>query len=602
LIEIKVTEDYDSMSRIAAQIVKEQLDRKADSVLGLATGSTPIKLYRNLVKLYRKGKINFSKTVTFNLDEYWPMSRRSRYSYHYYMEHYLFKWINIKKQNIYIPSGEISKEKIEEHCEWYEDEIRRHGRIDLQILGIGGGYYDSNGKYYGGHIGFNEPGSDFNSRTRLVRLSEQTRSDNSRFFMRVEEIPYYAITMGIATIMSAKRIMLLANGEHKANSIRETVEGEINRNVPASILQRHRNVIFILDKGAASRLSQNTTPWLYREIDWREEKVKLARRRENLITRALIWTALKNKVKLNHVDSKMLRRSGLKSLSQFNLEEMLEHSWIELTSKIKGLNELPRGKRILIFSPHPDDDVISMGATIKLLKENKNRIRIAYMVTGNIAVRDEDVIEYLRVGVERDKFAELRKIIIERKIPLRRILDYKSRVREVEAEKAVKLLGISRGELDFLKLPFYETGLIIKKPLSRRDLEIVMKTIKKAEADIIFTPGEIADPHGTHGMCIGAIETALKKLGIKTQRWLYKGGWEEYTIYEADAIIPFDEKLMKLKVEAIKKHRSQLNPLFQGLDPRPFWKRTYDRNRRNGEILQRLGLSCKPYAEFFKIV
>lgn len=602
MVNTIIVDDYFEMSRIAAKIVAEQIISKPDSVLGFATGSTPIGMYRELVKMYREGKVNFANTITFNLDEYWPMSKKSEYSYHFYMNYYFFNHVNIKRNNIYIPDGEISRSKIYEYCRWYEEKIKEFGGIDLQILGIGGGYYNSDEVFIGAHIGFNEPGSSFNSRTRLVRLSEQTRSDNSRFFMRLEDVPYYAITMGIATIMEAKRIVLLASGEHKANSIREAIEGEITVRVPASILQKHRDVTFIIDRGAASRLTRVLAPWLYEEIDWENEVEKLSRGVKNLIDQAITWTSNKIGKPIPLLTYNDIYSQKLGGLLKWNLDLLKDHVMKNLEAKIITQQKLPRNCRFLIFSPHPDDDVICVGATMRLLIDAGNEINVAYMVSGNIAVREEDVLEKLHLLINGDQVESIKRKILDKTLPLSKLLKLRAKVRENEAINAARILGIPRDNLFFLKMPFYETGIIFKKPLSSEDVRRVRNIIEEVQPDVIMIPGEITDPHGTHGKCIEAIVKALKKTKMKDKLeiWLYKGGWEEYLIYEVDVIVPFDEKIMSIKIEAIKQHESQLNPMFQGLDPRPFWERALHRNRINGLILKRLGLTSKPYAEFFR--
>lgn len=603
MVEIVISNDYWEMSKKVAEIIANQIINKPDSVIGFATGSTPIGMYNELVKMFKCGLIDFSEVITFNLDEYWPMSKSSPYSYHFYMKYHLFNHVNIKEENIHIPNGEIELSEINKYCEWYENKIKAHGGIDIQILGIGGGYYDENRRYIGGHIGFNEPGSPFNSRTRLVKLSEQTRSDNSKFFLRIEDVPYYAITMGIATIMEAKKIILLASGEHKANSVKEALEGEITSLVPASILQKHVNTIFMLDKGASSKLKRVIMPWLYINIDWRLEWEKALKNEENLLEKALILTAIERKKKIIELNIDDLKHINIDKITVDNIEKLRRKIINMLELKVMEYHKLPMGKRILVFSPHPDDDVICIGATIKMLNDKGNDIRIAYMVSGNIAVRDSDVIDNINDIIENKEYLD--KIVNDIKsgsIEVNELLNLKAKIREIEAYKATGVLGVEKSKLYFLRLPFYETGVIIKKPITNIDIEIVMKVLDEVKPEIIIMPGEIDDPHGTHGKCIETINEALKRMNIEDelQVWLYKGGWEEYMIYEVDMIIPFNKELMNKKIEAIKMHKSQLTPLFQGLDPRPFWKRALDRNQINGKLLNIIGLTDKEYAELIK--
>jgi glucosamine-6-phosphate deaminase len=597
-----VAKNYDKLSERAAEIVAEQVNQKPDSVLGLATGTTVIGMYKKLVEMHKKGKVDFSQVKTFNLDEYWPMEKTNVQSYHYFMKTLFFDHINIKPENIHIPDGELEKDQISQFCKDYEEEISKVGGVDLQILGIGGGYYNEERQFIGGHIGFNEAKSDFDSRTRLIKLSEQTRSDNSRFFRRLENVPYYAITMGLGTIMEAKQIVLLAFGDSKSSSVKEALEGPVNNLVPASILQRHPHLTVVVDEGAGSKLRRLSSPWLVKQVEWSKELSKLKHEKKNNIENAVVWLSTKTGKPISELtlsDYRNNHLSGLAKKYENHVSSVGEQVLGRLDSRIVSKQELPSNKKIMVLSPHPDDDVISVGGTIKHLNEKRNDVTIIYMVSGNIAVRNEDVIQYLDEHKNED--GKLKSAVKSGDIESEKLFKLKTKVRESEAKKAAGTLDVPEKDLIFLRSPFYETGLIIKREITQSDWQPLVEIFEKEKPDIIVVPGESADPHGTHGKCIEIFWMALNHASFGSVKlWHYRGGWEEYTISEADKIMPLSEDVMEKKIEAIKQHRSQLDPVFGGLDPRPFWKRARDRNRHSGKMLEIMGVSSKPYAELFK--
>jgi glucosamine-6-phosphate deaminase len=597
-----IAKNYDKLSKRAAKIVAEQVNQKPDSVLGLATGTTVIGMYNKLVEMHKKGKVDFSQVKTFNLDEYWPMKKTNVQSYHYFMKTLFFDHVNIKPENIHIPDGELEKDQISQFCKHYEKEISQVGGVDLQIVGIGGGYYTEERQFIGGHIGFNEAESDFDSRTRLVELSEQTRSDNSRFFRRLENVPYYAITMGLGTIMEAKQIVLLAFGDSKSSSMKEALEGPVNNLVPASILQRHPHLTVVVDEGAGAKLKKVSSPWLVKQVDWNKELSKLKQEEKNHIENAVVWLSTKTGKPINELNLSDYRNNhlfGLAKKYENQVDNIAEQVLERLDSRIVSEKDLPSNKKIFVLSPHPDDDVISVGGTIKHLKEKRNDVTVIYMVSGNIAVRNEDVIQYLDEHKNED--GNLKSAIKSGDIESEKLFKLKTKVRESEANRAAGTLGVPEKDLIFLRSPFYETGLIIKREIKQSDWQPLVEIFEKEKPDIVVVPGESADPHGTHGKCIEIFWMALNHSRFgSVELWHYRGGWEEYTVSEADKIVSFSEGVMEKKIEAIKQHRSQLDPVFGGLDPRPFWKRARDRNRHSGKILRILGVSSKPYAELFK--
>jgi len=597
-----VAKNYVKLGERAAEVVAAQVNQKPDSVLGLATGTTVIGMYNKLVEMRKKGKVDFSQVKTFNLDEYWPMEKTNVQSYHYFMKTLFFDHVNIKPENIHIPDGELKKEQISKFCKDYAEEISQVGGVDLQILGIGGGYYTEKRQFIGGHIGFNEAGSDLDSRTRLVELSEQTRSDNSRFFRRLENVPYYAITMGLGTIMKAKQIVLLAFGDSKSSSVKEALEEPVTNLVPASILQRHHHLTVVVDEGAGAKLRKVSSPWLVKLVDWRKELSKLKQEENNQIENAVVWLSTKTGKPMSELtlsDYRNNHLSGLAKTYENQVDNIGKQVLERLDSRIVSRKELPSNKKIVVLSPHPDDDVISVGGTITHLKEKRNDITVIYMVSGNIAVRNEDVIQYLDEHKNED--GKLKSAVKSGDIEFEKLLELKTKVRESEARRAAGTLGVPEKDLIFLRSPFYETGLIIKREIKQSDWQPLVKIFEEEKLDIIVVPGESADPHGTHGKCMEIFRIALNHSRLRSVKlWHYRGGWEEYTVSEADKIVPFSEDVMRKKIEAIKQHRSQLDPVFGGLDPRPFWKRAKDRNRHSGKILKIMGASSKPYAELFK--
>src|SRR5688500_15994347 len=373
--------EYDAIAAKLAgrigEIIRERRAAGSRAVLGLATGSTPIGIYRELIRMHREEGLDFSDVVTFNLDEYFPIRPDSIHSYHRYMWENLFSHINIKKENVHIPRGDIPRDEVDEQCVAYEQAIRDAGGIDLQLLGIG----------KTGHIGFNEPGSGVESRTRLIALDTVTRRDAAADFFGEDNVPTEAITMGVASILDAREVALIATGEHKAAIIRRAVEGEPDPDVAATYLQTHRNAAFYLDPAAAAELTRVKTPWVVGEVAWDHE----------MEIRAVIWlseTVGKSILRLDNYDYREHHLSSL--LARYGSAGPLNGEVFNaLISKIRGKSKLPQGKRIVVFSPHPDDDVISMGGILNKLHQNGNDIVVAYQTSGNIAVFDHEVRRYL---------------------------------------------------------------------------------------------------------------------------------------------------------------------------------------------------------------
>ena len=599
-ISTVIVEDHDDLGRLVARRIADLIRAKASAgtpaVLGLATGSTPIGVYRELIRMHREEGLSFGRVITFNLDEYYPMDPGSVHSYHRFMWENFFSQLDIPPANVHIPRGEIPREQVEEECRRYEEAIRGAGGIDLQLLGIG----------RTGHIGFNEPGSGVESRTRLITLDLVTRKDAAADFFGEDNVPREALTMGVGTILEAREILILATGEHKAHIVRRAVEGEVDHEVAATFLQRHGATTFYLDAAAGAYLTRIATPWLLGPVEWSLP----------LTVKAVTWLSRQTEkaiLKLTQRDYAEHRLSSLVAAhgSPGALNGMVFNA---LGAKIRGRSKLPRDRRIICFSPHPDDDVISMGGILRKLVENGNAITVAYMTSGNLAVFDHDVRRHLdflsRVAGERD-LAEGAVTRIVRQVEeflaakrpgdvdIEEVRDIKRLIRESEAVAGLRTLGLEEGAARFLDLPFYQTGKVRKDPIGPADVAIVRDLLQGIRPDLIFVAGDLSDPHGTHRMCKEAIDRALEE-GVagglsRPEVWLYRGAWQEWPVTEATWLVPLSQEELRLKIQAIFKHQSQKDTApFPGPDEREFWQRVEARNKGTAAELDRLGL-----AEYF---
>jgi glucosamine-6-phosphate deaminase len=599
-IRTVVLRDHDDIARLVAQRIAELVrQRQADGrpvVIGLATGSTPIGVYRELIRLHREEGLSFANVVTFNLDEYYPMRRDSIHAYHRYMWENLFSQIDIVPENVHIPDGELPREHVDAAARAYEEAITAAGGIDFQILGIG----------KTGHIGFNEPGSGVESRTRLVHLDNVTRRDAAADFFGEENVPREALTMGVATIMAAREIAILATGEHKAGIVRRAVEGEIDIEVAATFLQRHPNTTFYVDESAAAELTRVATPWLLDEVEWTPE----------LMVKAVTWLSIntgKGILKLEQRDYAEHRMSSL--VARWGSPGAVNGEVFNLLgAKIRGKSKLPRQRKIVCFSPHPDDDVISMGGILHKLVQNDNAITVAYMTSGNIAVFDHDVRRFVdfmeRLDRERHvggstlrEFAGRVHEALTAKhagdVDIPEVQDVKRVIREAEAVSGIEVMGLSKEHARFLNLPFYQTGKVRKDPIGPPDVKIVRELLEELQPDMILVAGDLSDPHGTHRMCKEAIDAALQEIraagGSLPEVWLYRGAWQEWPITEATWLVPMSQEELRVKIQAIFKHQSQKDSApFPGQDEREFWQRVEQRNKDTAATLDRLGL-----AEYF---
>ena len=598
-----------AVAREIADLIKYKQTKKQKCILGLATGSSPITVYEELVNIHKKEKLSFKNVITFNLDEYYPISSENTESYYNFMRQHLFNHVDINKENINIPKGDLKKNEIEKYCKSYESKIEKLGGIDFQLLGIG----------RTGHIGFNEPGSSVNSITRLIKLDYLTREDASKAFGGIYNVPKTAITMGVSTILSAKRIVLLAWGENKKDVVYESIESSISQNITASFLQKHNNTTFVLDEGSSSRITRIDSPWLVDgNIDWDI----------NSKTRAIAW--------LCNQTGKSLLRLSLRDYIQNHLSELAANQSthdlnIEIFNRVQRTitgwpggkpnsddtyrpeRAKPEKKRVIIFSPHPDDDVISMGGTFQRLVDQGHDVHVVYQTSGNIAVSNDSVLKFLEVysdvfDVNDSHIKDVKKKLLDNNeiIEDKFIREVATKIREKEALAATRYVGLKDKNVHFLRLPFYESGKIVKNKTSKHDSDLMNQIITKIKPHQIYAAGDLADPHGTHAVCIKLLFQSLKKLKKEQFMsncwvWLYRGAWHEWEINEIDMAVPLSPQQVLKKRKSIFFHKSQNNSvMFQGEDKREFWERVEERNRDIAKQYRKLGMADYQAMETFR--
>jgi len=595
---------------LVAKKIKKRAEQGRMLVLGLPTGTTPQPFFRELCRLHYEENLSFQNVITFQLDEYYHLSPKSIHSYGTFLEKEFFSKVDILPENIHRLNGDVVEDELYNYCTSYENAINEAGGIDIQVLGVG----------RTGHVGFNEPGSPASTITRVVTLDKLTRADAAEDFLGLEKVPSKSLTMGIGTVMKAKQIYLMAWGKAKAAIIKESLEGDVSPRVPPTIFQHHSNAVFFLDKDSAEELTRFNTPWLVGPCDWTNR----------LIRKAVIWLCFRiDKPVLKLTDrhysdnglGDLLTKHGPSNRINIKVFNDLQHTitgWPGGKPNVEDENRPerkdPYPKRVIVFSPHPDDDVISMGGTLSRLVEQKQEVHVAYQTSGNMAVADEYILKYLHFMESYEKVFELpsdatNEINLKLKKFLKNkhaeqmdsleIRKLKALVRRGEAVAACAYFNISETNLHFLDLPFYETGSIEKRPPGEEDVARVVELLESIKPHQIFAAGDLADPHGTHKVCMEIVLEALSRLKEKNPSWLkdcwlwlYRGAWQEWELDKVDMAVPISPDELAAKTTAILKHTSQKDgALFMGEDQREFWQRAEARNRTTARMYDKLGMA-----------
>lgn len=619
-IPVSVFASAEKGATYIAEYIKAVIQAKqaiGDScVIGIATGSSQVGVFKELIRMHHEEKLSFANVYIIVPDEYSPMNQDNVNSHYYFINERLVKQIDLPEGHFIIPEGQMDGKDVVQYCKEFEQKIADLGGIDVQLLGIG----------RTGHIGFNEPGSSFHSRTRLVALDNYTITDAASVFYGEENVPKNAITLGIATIMSAKRIFLLAWGEGKASIINKAVEGAHSEMLPASRLQQHVDVEVVVDEAAAAELTRFKTPWLVTTCQWNNR----------LIRKAVVWLCFKLQKPILKLTDRDYTDNGMSNLiTEFGSSNKINiQVFNDLQHTITGWpggkpnaddfhrpeRAMPFPKRVIIFSPHPDDDVISMGGTMIRLVDQQHDVHVAYQTSGNIAVFDDDVVRFVdfvrELAEEFDYnkeqmnsfYARVEKFVSKKKpdqVDSNEVQTLKAIIRRGEARAACRYVGLPENRMHFLKLPFYETGSVKKKSLSQADVEVIKSLLQEVQPHQIYAAGDLSDPHGTHRVCLDVIFMALEELKNEAWMkdcyvWLYRGAWQEWDINDVDMAVPLSPDELLKKRRAIFKHQSQKDrPLFPGHDTREFWQRAEARNRDTAIKYDKLGMAEYEAMELF---
>ena len=596
---------------------REQEGRKY--VMGVGSGSSLTPIFHELIKRHQAGKLSFKNVVVFNAYEYFPLSEENVNRGINQLKERFLNHIDIDVENIFTPDGTIAQNDVQEHCRQYEQHIKELGGLDVILLGIG----------RMGNIATNEPGSSITSASRLILIDETSREEMKMSFGSQESVPPCSITMGVSTILSARKIFLTAWGEEKADIIKKTVEGKVSDAIPASFLQTHNDAHVVIDLSAAAKLTRIQHPWLVASCKWTDK----------LVRSALVW--------LCQITGKPLLKLTNKDYNENGLSELLALYGSAYNANIKIFNDLqhtitgwpggkpdaddtyrperanPFPKRVIVFSPHPDDDVISMGGTLRRLVQQGHDVHVAYETSGNIAVGDEEVVRFMHFingfnqlfaneqdEVIKSKYKEIKEFLKNKKegdIDSQDIRTIKGLIRRGEARTASTFNQIPLDHVHFLDLPFYESGKIEKLPMGEADVKIVRELITKVKPHQIYVAGDLADPHGTHRKCTDAVLAAIdlekeaKAEWLKDCRvWMYRGAWAEWEIENIEMCVPISPEELRAKRNSILKHQSQMESApFLGNDERLFWQRSEDRNRGTAKLYDDLGLACYEAMEAF---
>ena len=602
-----------AVAKHVAKLIRQRQEQGKPCVMSIAPGRSTRDLCAELVRMHREENLSFSNVVFFDLYEYYPLTD-DKSGNHAQLSNRLLNHVDIRPENIHTIPWNMNKEDIIPFCREYEQTIAEAGGLDFILIGIG----------RCGNIAFNEPGSSFNSNTRLVLLDNNSKEDAKNMFGAMELVPVSAVTMGVDTIMQAGEIMLVAWGEHKSRIVREAIEKRYDSSCPASVLQRHKNAQVVLDLGAASSLTRISTPWVVTSCEWDDQ----------LIRRAVVW--------LSQQTGKSILKLTNKDYNDFGLSALITRFSLAYNCNIKVFNDLqhtitgwpggkpnaddsnrperakPYPKDILIFSPHPDDDVISMGGTFARLIKQGHNVHVAYETSGCIAVCDDEVVRFLdflrgfdEQGKLKARQEDCRRMLREKvgDEDTREILDIKALIRRGEATAACRHMGLPTDHIHFLNLPFYETGTIKKGPLTDADCKIVRDILEQIRPHEMFVAGDLADPHGTHRVCLDAVLAALDDLRhtsawdewLKDCRiWMYRGAWMEWEVDLIEMAVPMSPEELRFKRNTILKHQSQMESApFMGNDERLFWQRAEDRNHATAELYAQLGLANYEAIEAF---
>lgn len=606
-----------SIAQKIASLIREKNNQVEHCVLGLSGGFSPLGVYDELVRMHKEEDLSFSDVVVFNVSEFFPVSDDERHSNAQLIRTYLLDKVDFNPENFHTPDSSINRSNIYDFCRRYEELIEEYDGLDLVLVSVG----------LVGNIAYNEPGSQVSTLTRLMLLDNESQRDLKRYYSSISEVPSSAITMGMATLLNAKQLILLAWGEHKSSILKEVIEGRIDDNLPASFLQMHKNAMATIDLNAAQQLTRISHPWLVGPCEWTDK----------LIRRAIVWLCAQT-------DKPILKLTN-KDYNQHGLDELLSLYGSAYNVNIKIFNDLqhtitgwpggkpnaddsnrperaqPYPKRVLVFSPHPDDDVISMGGTLQRLVDQRHDVHVAYETSGNIAVGDEEVIRYVSLmhnvverfdkqnDAIREKYAKILHYLKEDKqigdCDSADVLYIKAQIRREEARSACRFMGVKPENVHFLDLPFYETGKVLKGNLSDADILKIITLLEKVQPHQIFVAGDLADPHGTHKVCLNAALAAIHELKAKEwmkdcRIWMYRGAWAEWEIDHIEMAVPISPEQLRKKRHSILKHQSQMESApFLGNDERLFWQRAEERNQATANLYKSLGLASYEAIEAF---
>lgn len=623
----KIHTDIFASSMEGAAHVADQVEKEIKAaqhegryyVMALGTGLSLTPIYKELQKRCEAKQLSFRNVVVFNAYEYYPVQKESSLKSINQLKERFLDHVDIDPQNIFTLDGSVAQDAVQDTCHLYEKRIKTFGGLDTALLGIG----------RMGNIAANEPGSGIQSITRLILIGNTSREEMENSFGTNEQVPPCSLTMGIATLLSAKSVYLTAWGDEKAEIMQKVVEGNITDTLPASFLQTHPNANVILDLSAASHLTRIKHPWLVTNCEWTDK----------LVRSALVWLCQKLHKPILKLTNKDYNENGLSELlalygSAYNANikifNDLQHTitgWPggkpNADDTYRPERAKPFPKRVIVFSPHPDDDVISMGGTIRRLVQQKHEVHVAYETSGNIAVGDEEVTRFMHFingfnqifadskdSVISKKYQEIKEFFAHKKesdFDTRDILTIKGLIRRGEARTACTFNEIPLNRVHFLDLPFYESGKIEKLPMTEKDVEIVRALLQEVKPHQIYVAGDLADPHGTHKKCTDAVLAAIdeeKKADAEWLKdcriWMYRGAWAEWEIENIEMCVPLSPEELRAKRNSILKHQSQMESApFLGNDERLFWQRAEDRNRGTAQLYDELGLACYEAMEAF---